>query len=355
MINPDKFPRISFGIIVLDGEPFTKYQLRQLYPHAYEIIIVEGGSRKAIRYAPNGHALDHTLEAIIEFKEEEDTENKLRIITRNGFWNEKDEQSKMYAQLATGDYLWQVDIDEFYKHSDIEKVRTILYENPKIDTVSFRQIPFWGSIDYCVDGFRLRTDNSSEYHRLFRWNMNYVYKTHRPPTVLDESGVDLRKKSWLRASYTQKLGIYLYHYSLLLPKQVVNKTDYYSNPGNTPGVGYLQGSDQWAQTCYLTLNHPFQVHNSYHFLSWLQPYNGSHPEEILHLWNDISQKNIKVETRGTDDIRKLLSKKTYWISRIVLSFLADLLKFPPLYVIRRVYISAIFRLKNLRSRLLPSG
>ena len=30
-------PRITFGIIVLNGEPFIRYCLRQLYPHAHEI------------------------------------------------------------------------------------------------------------------------------------------------------------------------------------------------------------------------------------------------------------------------------------------------------------------------------
>ena len=43
--------KITFGIIVLNGEPFTKYCLRQLYPFAYEIIVVEGGSRWAIDQA----------------------------------------------------------------------------------------------------------------------------------------------------------------------------------------------------------------------------------------------------------------------------------------------------------------
>ncbi len=109
----NNFPRITFGIIVLNGEPFTKYCLRQLYPFAYEIIVVEGGSRWAIDQAPEGHSIDGTLEALQEFKEQEDPENKVQIITRHGFWEEKTEQSQAFAERATGDYLWQVDIDEF--------------------------------------------------------------------------------------------------------------------------------------------------------------------------------------------------------------------------------------------------
>lgn len=101
MVNP----KITFGIIVLNGEPFTKYCLRQLYPFAYEIIVVEGASQYAKDAADeNGHSLDGTLEALYEFKEQEDPEDKVQIITRDGFWSEKDEQSKAYAERAMGDY-----------------------------------------------------------------------------------------------------------------------------------------------------------------------------------------------------------------------------------------------------------
>jgi hypothetical protein len=35
-------PLISFGMIVLNGEPFLRYNLRVLYPFAHQIIVVEG-------------------------------------------------------------------------------------------------------------------------------------------------------------------------------------------------------------------------------------------------------------------------------------------------------------------------
>jgi len=35
-------PKITFGIIILNGESFTRYNLRSLYPFAYQIIVVEG-------------------------------------------------------------------------------------------------------------------------------------------------------------------------------------------------------------------------------------------------------------------------------------------------------------------------
>ena len=61
-------PRISFGIIVFNGEPFTRYCLRALYPHAFEIIVVEGGHEGTVEVAtPDGHSTDGTLEAIRSF------------------------------------------------------------------------------------------------------------------------------------------------------------------------------------------------------------------------------------------------------------------------------------------------
>ena len=119
----DTLPRVTFGIIVLNGEPYTRYCLRALYPFAHEIIVVEGACPAAAAIATaDGHSIDGTLEALYRFKEEEDVENKVHIVTRDGFWEEKDESSRAYAERATGDYLWQIDIDEFYHPIDMSAV-----------------------------------------------------------------------------------------------------------------------------------------------------------------------------------------------------------------------------------------
>ena len=47
--------QVTFGTIVLNGEPFTRHNLRALYPFAHQIIVVEGahlrpcGSFRAMR------------------------------------------------------------------------------------------------------------------------------------------------------------------------------------------------------------------------------------------------------------------------------------------------------------------
>ena len=66
-------PKVTFGIIVLNGEPFIRYNLRSLYRFAHEIIVVEGASEHAADVATeDGHSVDGTLEVLHRFKAEED-------------------------------------------------------------------------------------------------------------------------------------------------------------------------------------------------------------------------------------------------------------------------------------------
>jgi hypothetical protein len=313
-------PRISFGVIVLNGEPFTKYCLRQIYPYAYEIIVVEGGSRKAIDEAPCGHSVDGTLESLREFKAKEDPENKLIIISKEGFWEEKDEQSQAYAAMASGDYLWQVDIDEFYTWSTMESVCKLLCQHPEITAMSFRQITFWGAPTYYCDNHFLRF---YECRRLFKWGKGYKYITHRPPTVCNDAGVDLHRISSWNTKMTFSYGIILCHYSLLFPGQVKNKCSYYSKRSQATNKGFSQDAMTWFQNSYQKLGNPFRVHNVYKHISWLAAYRGQHPEQITKLWADIRAGVIQVQTRDNNDVEQLLSRIYY---RVMVAFLKILTK-----------------------------
>ncbi len=199
-------PRVTFGIIVLNGEPFTRYCLRSLYPFAHQIIVVEGGHKDTRSVAtPDGHSVDGTLSVLQRFKADEDPQDKLEIVTRDGFWPKTDElgnhrthQSRAYAERATGDYLWQVDIDEFYRPEDMKAVLSMLRDRPEVSGVSFRTRTFWGRPEYSVDSWSLRR-GQRDFHRLFKWGPGYRYVTHEPPTVVDERGRDLRSLDWVRA------------------------------------------------------------------------------------------------------------------------------------------------------------
>jgi hypothetical protein len=316
-----EFPKITFGIIVLNGEPFTRYCLRSIYPYAHEIIVVEGGHKDAWSVCtPDGHSIDGTLAALYKFKEEEDSQNKVTIVTRNGFWPKKDElgndrtpQSRAYAEIATGDYLWQIDIDEFYREEDMERIIRLLQNEPSITAITFPTHTFWGDINYVSDSWALRR-GEKYYHRLFKWSKNYKYLTHEPPTILDENGIDLRQKYWVSGEEILSKKIFMYHYSLLFPWQVEQKVKVYQNekPDECSGI------TEWAEKNYFRLGNPYRVHNLYRYPSWLIRFRGKHPEQILCMMRDIKNKKINARLRRTDDVEILLSSKKYKINSFLL-------------------------------------
>lgn len=315
------FPSVTFGIIVLNGQPFVPYCLRSIYPFAHRIIVVEGACEKGTKAiaTPEGHSSDGTLESLQKFKNEEDPEDKVQIITRDGFWKEKDEQSQAYATLADGEYLWQVDIDEFYKPEDVRTVLEMLRQDPSITAVSFQQITFWGGFDYVTDGWYLRR-GASTYHRLFKWGQGFKYTTHRPPTVVDSLGRNLRNIKWVNGKDLAAKGIYLYHYSLTFPKQVMDKCEYYKNAewASRPLAA------QWAQDVFLNLKKPFRVHNVYEYPSWLNRFQGNHPFEIQRMQDDLDKRRLTFESRRTDDIETLLKSPSYKLRRFLLKALEPL-------------------------------
>lgn len=306
--------KISFGIIVLNGEPFTRYCIKALYPHAHQIIVSEGACEGARSIASeSGHSIDGTLEILKVLKAEEDLENKLIIVTAedeghpDGFWpGEKDEQSMAYAKRANGNYLWQVDIDEFYKENDIISIKKILEENPEVTAMSFKQIQFWGGFEYNVDSWYLRR-GMNEFHRLFKWDIGYKYLTHRPPTVLNENGQDTRSIHWLGKKDTMSMGIYLFHYSFVFPKQVKEKALYYKDAEWSK----REKAEWWAKEVFMNLSDPYSVFSIYWIPSWLLHFRGTHPEIIYQLKRDIDSGTLSVELRQTSDIETLLSSFSY--------------------------------------------
>jgi hypothetical protein len=311
-------PKITFGIIVLNGEPFTRYCLRSIYPFAHEIVVVEGANPSSASIATSdGHSTDGTLETLQRFIENEDPDKKVRLIVKDGFWSEKHEQSQAYAGIATGEYLWQVDIDEFYRPEDMETIIEMLSSDPDITAMSFKQITFWGGFDYIADGWHLR-EGAEIYHRLFKWGKGYRYATHRPPTALDSQGRDLRTVKWIDGYALSRHGVYLYHYSLVFPRHVLDKCRYYAQASWSDRTKACE----WAEDNYLKLNHPYRVHNIYERPSWLERFHGCHPPEILTLRQDILNGLITVETRPTQDVEALLKSPKYRLGRGALKILS---------------------------------
>ncbi len=315
-------PRVTFGIIVLNGEPFTRYVLRALYPFAHEIIVVEGATELGRHAAtPEGRSTDGTYAVLRRFKAEEDPEDKVQIVAHHGFWPTKDEQSQAYAERATGDYLWQVDIDEFYQPEDMRAVLELLQREPDITQISFFPITFWGGFDYITDGWYLRRPGTNNFQRVFKWGRGYQYVSHEPLIVADDRGRKLREVRHLSGPEMARRGVRMYHYAFVFPDQVLSKSKYYAQQ---PWV-HSKGAVEWAEEGFMRLKRPFHVHNVYRYPSWLERFKGKHPPAIEQLRADLAAGVISVAQRPADDIERLLNSPLYALGR------AALKPFAPLY------------------------
>lgn len=342
-MKKNNLPKITFGIIVLNGEPFIRYCLRSVYRFAYEIIVVEGGHEDAKTVCTtDGHSIDNTLETLYKFKKEEDNENKLTIVTRNGFWPKKDElgrkrtpQSRAYAEIATGDFLWQIDIDEFYKEEDMLSIIKMLNDDHSITAVSFKQKSFWGGIDYLSESYALLR-NKGGWNRIFKWGAGYKYITHEPPTVSDEKGTDLHEKHWISGEKMKRKNIFMYHYSLLFPWQVEQKVKVYKDE-DPEYAGILQ----WAENNYFKIENPFRIHNIYDLPSWLERFKGTHPEQVICMMRDIREGKVDAKLRRTDDVELLLKSKKYRLNIVLLKI------WNPLEQV----LTQLYRVKNIPNRI----
>jgi len=302
-------------MIVLNGQPFIRHNLSAIYPFAHQIVVVEGACRAAAALSTTtGHSTDGTLEELRAFVSEEDRETKVQIVTAederypDGFWPEKDEMSQAYARRASGNYLWQIDVDEFYREADLSTILKMLEEEPGISGMAFRTRPFWGGFDYFSDGFQLRR-GAGDFYRLFSWGPGYQYVTHRPPTVVDPDGQDVREARFISASRLARRGIYMYHYSFVFPFQVQAKVAYYGELG--PHL--LKKRELWARN-YQELSNPFFVDDtSVHpgGPSWLRRFHGDHPGAIRALRSELEAQGPQTLLRPTGDIERLVDSPRY--------------------------------------------
>ncbi len=307
--------RISFGMIVLNGLPFLHYNLLSIYSFAHEIIVVEGACTASAEVcSPDGHSNDGTLGVLRKFKEEEDPENKLIIVAAedegrpDGFWLEKKEMSQAYAKRITGDYLWQIDVDEFYQKKDMQYVVNMLSKGD-ITAISFPFYNFWGGTEYILDGYSDRREDR-RVNRIFKWSPGSSYVSHRPPTVQNADWVDMASINWLDSRNMKRRGIFMYHYDMILPVQAFRKSRYYSKVE----WHQLEGDRvrDWYRDIFEKLRDPYHIYTIYTHFSWLRKFDNEHPEVVKQMLNEIGHGKFPgIELRRTNDIESLLNDWRY--------------------------------------------
>lgn len=210
--------KIAFGMIILNGNYILEEVLESVYPYATQILIAEG----PVQYWQSQGIMnsnDGTNEILDNFP---DPDNKIKII--HSTYKEKDEQCNAYIPFLNNDidYLWNLDCDEVFKGSDIEKLMEIL-EKEKYTSVGFKSATFYGGFDRVIGGF----EENYEFLRIRKIYPGSYWATHRPPTIAHKINETLPEKHLNFNYLLDNYGIQMYHYSYVFPKQVFEKLKYY--------------------------------------------------------------------------------------------------------------------------------
>lgn len=210
--------KITFGMIVLNGDQVLQETLASVYPYAHQILIAEG---PVTYWQQQGYttSIDGTNEILDNFP---DPENKIKIV--HSQYAEKDDQCNTYMKHldAASDYIWNLDCDEVFKPEDIETVIRLL-KTEQYTSVGFKSLTFYGGFDNYLTGF----EENAEFMRIRKVYPGSYWKTHRPPTIAHIVDSIIPEKHLDFNFLADNYGVRMYHYSYVFPDQVFNKIKYY--------------------------------------------------------------------------------------------------------------------------------
>jgi glycosyltransferase involved in cell wall biosynthesis len=148
--------------------------IKSLLAFCDEVVIVDGGST------------DGTWERLLEIREIDPRVKPFQVVRD---WNDKrfalfNGQQKAEARArCTGDFCWQVDIDEVVHEDDAQKVLNLVKKFPQgVDLVSLPVIEYWGGPE------KVRVDVNPWKWRLSRNNPNITHGLPKLHRRYDEDG-----------------------------------------------------------------------------------------------------------------------------------------------------------------------
>ena len=213
--------RVSFGMIVFNGEYFLKQVLDGVYDFAHEIVIAEGADDISLPLAnPDGSSTDSTWDILASYP---DPKRKIKLV--RGQWRDKDHQSNAYMEHLTGDIVWLLDSDEMYQPQDMERIARAMHDDPELMAVEMRHRVFFGGLDRIAHGKHWE----NTFWRVHRLYPGARYLSHRPVNVVHPSGKTMNDMKHISADQLDDWGIRMYHYSYVLDKQVEEKMRYHAH------------------------------------------------------------------------------------------------------------------------------
>lgn len=269
--------KISYAMNVLNGVPFIKYQLDSIYKHAHEIIIIEGAYKKFAHASLGGRSKDETLSIIESYP---DTQGKIKLITREGFYDERKDMCNEFFKYATGDVIWQVDVDEFYSDETHRYVKYLFCNDEKLDQVSFKFFDYYGGFDYIIEGY---DESLLDVVRVSRIFPGMSWLSQRPPT-LELGGEELIPRKKIDGSAMFLKGHVMHNATMLFDAQVQDKFEYYS----VMWPAGVAGDQSWFQLSWRNFELKFCVAGMLNALTFVVPRVSVLPEALSQMESDIS-------------------------------------------------------------------
>lgn len=204
--------KITLAMIVCNEALFLERNLRNHYRFADEIIIVEGAVEKYAQIIGSNNSVDKTVEIIKTFP---DPMHKITFIQTDGrAWKDKIELQNAFCDKITGDILWKIDADEFYKPEDVEKIFEAYREDPELVLFYPFWYHFWGNGKTILKGGK-HQQRWDEFHcKIWKWQEHYRYKTTH--NRLSDGDKEISHRTH---PFTTIEGLYCYHYGYLKPQE----------------------------------------------------------------------------------------------------------------------------------------
>jgi hypothetical protein len=217
--------KLTFGIIVFNGDFFLRQVLESIYPYAHAICIAEG---PVGWWVGQGHdySTDNTRRIIDTFP---DPDHKIWSVHET--YPEKNEQCRAWFRgvPADTDYIICNDADEIHTPENLEKLIRFL-ETEQPTSVGFKSHSLYGGFERVIGGFELE----HSFKRVLKYIPGAVYKTHRQPT-LALNGQDIAGKDILGRELYEATGITMWHGSYVSPVGTHAKIRYYEGAVIAPG------------------------------------------------------------------------------------------------------------------------
>lgn len=176
--------RIVQCIQMHNEEQFAHAVLSSIYDEVDRILVIEGAVENRPNATEDGHSIDRTVEILRDFKQNNDPDNKLLIISINKPWKNLEEMKQTFLDMSIpGDWILINDADEFYRPEDIRRLRTAIDRNPHACEFVPTFLHFYGDFNHvAVPG----PEWQPQHQRFFKYVRGMKYNSH--PVVTDPAG-----------------------------------------------------------------------------------------------------------------------------------------------------------------------